>query len=141
MSPMLGEDPGVSVARPHLYRWMFIAPCVQLAPLASVWEEARRYRLNQGANGRGHRTAHWWYPSLRGVCDMRVPQVKEAPAQALRAMFAGIGQLLGVSDKIRNKSAPAPASAGAKTATPEKAAPDTVTSDTVTSDTVASETA
>src|SRR6516164_621884 len=113
MSPMLGEDPGVSVARPHLYRWMFIAPCVQLAPLASVWEEARRYRLNQGANGRGHRTAHWWYPSLRGVCDMRVPQVKEAPAQALRAMFAGIGQLLSVSDKIRNKSAPAPASAGA----------------------------
>jgi hypothetical protein len=72
---------------------------------------------------------------------MRVPQVKEAPAQALRAMFAGIGQLLSVSDKIRNKSAPAPASAGAETATPEKAAPDTVTSDTVTSDTVASETA
>jgi len=39
---------------------------------------------------------------------MRVPQVKEAPAHALRAVFAGIGQLLGVSDKVRNKSASAP---------------------------------
>ena len=40
---------------------------------------------------------------------MRVPQVservKEAPAQALRAMFAGIGQLLASSDKLRGKSA------------------------------------
>jgi len=81
---------------------------------------------------------------------MRVPQVnervKEAPAHALRAMFAGIGQLLSVSDKIRNKSAPAPASAGAKTATPEKVAPETVPSDaavpeTVAADAAASETA
>jgi hypothetical protein len=39
---------------------------------------------------------------------MRVPQVseriKEAPAQALRGVFAGIGQLLLVSDKLRNKT-------------------------------------
>jgi hypothetical protein len=39
---------------------------------------------------------------------MRVPQVseriKEAPAQALRGVFAGIGQLLLVTDKIRNKA-------------------------------------
>ena len=45
---------------------------------------------------------------------MRVPQVseriKEAPAQALRGVFAGIGQLLLITDKIRNK---APAYAGA----------------------------
>jgi hypothetical protein len=38
---------------------------------------------------------------------MRVPQVseriKEAPAQALRGVFAGIGQLLLVTDRIRNK--------------------------------------
>jgi hypothetical protein len=38
---------------------------------------------------------------------MRVPQVseriKEAPAQALRGVFAGIGQLLLITDKIRNK--------------------------------------
>jgi hypothetical protein len=38
---------------------------------------------------------------------MRVPHVneriKEAPAQALRGMFAGIGQLLLVTDKLRNK--------------------------------------
>jgi hypothetical protein len=41
---------------------------------------------------------------------MRVPQVnervKEAPASALRAMFAGIGSLLSVTDKIRSKPAP-----------------------------------
>src|SRR5580692_6820151 len=54
--------------------------------------------------------------SLPGRCevpvsresDMRVPQVseriKEAPAQALRGVFAGIGQLLLVSDKLRNKT-------------------------------------
>jgi hypothetical protein len=39
---------------------------------------------------------------------MRVPQVseriKEAPAQALRGVFAGIGQLLLITDKIRNKA-------------------------------------
>jgi hypothetical protein len=40
--------------------------------------------------------------------DMRVPQVseriKEAPAQALRGVFAGIGQLLLITDKLRNKA-------------------------------------
>src|SRR5713101_4155309 len=44
----------------------------------------------------------------RGECDMRVPQVseriKEAPAQALRGVFAGIGQLLLITDKLRNKA-------------------------------------
>ena len=70
---------------------------------------------------------------------MRVPQVKEAPAQALRAMFAGIGQLLSVSDKIRNKSAPAPASAGAETATPERVARETAAPETPAPETVASE--
>ena len=39
---------------------------------------------------------------------MRVPQVseriKEAPAQALRGVFAGIGQLLLYTDKLRNKA-------------------------------------
>ena len=38
---------------------------------------------------------------------MRVPQVservKELPAQALRGVFAGIGQLLLITDKLRNK--------------------------------------
>ena len=67
---------------------------------------------------------------------MRVPQVKEAPAQALRAMFAGIGQLLGVSDKIRGKSASAPAGAE----TPETVAPETVAPETVAPETVAPET-
>jgi hypothetical protein len=75
---------------------------------------------------------------------MRVPQVnervKEVPAHALRAMFAGIGQLLSVSDKIRNKSAPAPASAGAETATPETVAPETAASETVAPETAVPET-
>src|ERR1700757_2411717 len=49
-----------------------------------------------------------WYPVFEGECDMRVPQVseriKEAPAQALRGVFAGIGQLLLITDKLRNKA-------------------------------------
>src|SRR6185437_2954951 len=47
-------------------------------------------------------------PVLEGECDMRVPQVseriKEAPAHALRGVFAGIGQLLLITDKLRNKA-------------------------------------
>jgi hypothetical protein len=44
---------------------------------------------------------------------MRFPQVsdrvKEAPAQALRGLFAGIGQLLLFTDKLKNKDKAAPA--------------------------------
>jgi len=73
------------------------------------------------------------------------PQVKElvkdVPARGLRAIFAGIGSLLGVTDKMRNKpAAPAttpettgnvtvvePKAAAAETAAPEdSAAPETV---------------
>ncbi len=76
---------------------------------------------------------------------MRVPQVnervKEAPAHALRAMFAGIGQLLSVSDKIRNKSATAQAPAEAETVAPETMAPETVAPETMAPETVAPETA
>jgi outer membrane biosynthesis protein TonB len=43
--------------------------------------------------------------------DMRVPQVseriKEAPVQALRGVMAGVGQLLLITDKLRNKNAKA----------------------------------
>jgi hypothetical protein len=50
---------------------------------------------------------------------MRVPQVKEGPAQALRAMFAGIGSLLSVTDKIRSKpGAPESGKAPADVPTP-----------------------
>ena len=66
---------------------------------------------NSDADGAGRR---WelpgakWYTVLEGECDMRVPQVseriKEAPAQALRGVFAGIGQLLLITDKLRNKA-------------------------------------
>lgn len=85
---------------------------------------------------------------------MRVPQVnervKEAPAHALRAMFAGIGQLLSVTDKIRNKpAAPAPAEAediAHETVTPEPvaaeaAAPETAATETVAPEPVAPDTA
>ena len=68
---------------------------------------------------------------------MRVPQVseriKEAPAQALRGVFAGIGQLLLVTDKIRNKTpagqqapqtrAPEPSQTRADPATPAAPVP------------------
>src|SRR5712671_6225003 len=73
-----------------------------------------------------------WYPVLKGECDMRVPQVseriKEAPAQALRGIFAGIGQLLLITDKLRNKVPPgqdvqrAPAPREAETVTDGTAA-------------------
>ena len=64
---------------------------------------------------------------------MRVPQVseriKEAPAQALRGVFAGIGQLLLITDKLRHKT---PAHQDVPRArTPEAA--ETVTDTTVTS--------
>ena len=68
-------------------------------------------------------------------------RVKEAPAQALRAMFAGIGQLLSASDKIRGKSATDQAPAEAKTATPETATPETATPETATPETATPETA
>jgi hypothetical protein len=56
---------------------------------------------------------------------MRVPQVseriKEVPAQALRSVFAGIGQLLLITDRLRNKT---PADAGVPRAgTPDRSKP------------------
>ena len=69
---------------------------------------------------------------------MRVPpqvsdRIKEAPAQALRGVFAGIGQLLLITDKLRNKTsasqqvprarAPEPSEATAPPAPPVTVAP------------------
>src|SRR5437764_7581872 len=75
-----------------------------------------------------------WYPVLEGECDMRVPQVseriKEAPAHALRGVFAGIGQLLLITDKLRNKASHQDVP---QARTP--VAPETVTDTTVTSPT------
>jgi hypothetical protein len=68
-------------------------------------------------------------------------RVKEAPAHALRAMFAGIGRLLSVTDRIRNKPAPAAAPADAGTVAPETAAPETMAPDTAVPETTAPETA
>jgi hypothetical protein len=71
---------------------------------------------------------------------MRVPQVKErvkeSPASALRAMFAGIGSMLFVKDKIRHK-------AGTENSAPETdvAAPETtITPETAVAETAAPET-
>ena len=87
---------------------------------------------------------------------MRVPQVKErvkeSPASALRAMFAGIGSMLFVKDKIRHKAdagnstpateaaAPATAAAAETPAAPEPAVAETVVAETVTPETVTPET-
>ena len=60
---------------------------------------------------------------------MRVPvneRVKEVPASALRAMFAGIGSLLSVMDKVRRSR---PREAAAEPEVPATAA--TVAADTV----------
>jgi len=66
---------------------------------------------------------------------MRAPQVsdriKEAPAQALRGVFAGIGQLLLYTDKLRNKApypqVPAAPPAAAPRTEPEAPARDPAT--------------
>jgi hypothetical protein len=79
---------------------------------------------------------------------MSVPQ-KEGPASMLRAMFASVGSLLSVVDKVRGKTAaqaptgaetPAPA-APAAPAEPQPAEPATVAAETVTPETVVAETA
>jgi hypothetical protein len=67
---------------------------------------------------------------------MSVPQIKDRPASTLRTMFAGIGSLLSVWDKVRSKpaaeapvdaEAPAPEAAEAPAAAaPETTAPETV---------------
>jgi len=76
---------------------------------------------------------------------MRVPQVndrvKEAPEKVLRAVFAGIGQLMSTADKIRNKPASAEAPAAPKPAAPETVAPETVAPETVARETATPETA
>jgi hypothetical protein len=76
---------------------------------------------------------------------MRVPQVnervKEAPAQVLRAVFAGIGQLMSAADKIRNKPASGQAPAAPEPAAPEPAAPETAAPGTVSPEPVVAETA
>ena len=75
---------------------------------------------------------------------MSVPQMKERPASILRAMFAGIGSLMSVMDKVRGKpaaEAPSDAEASAPSTTPapedtaatvaETAAPETAVPETV----------
>ena len=74
---------------------------------------------------------------------MRVPQVndrvKEAPAQVLRAVFAGIGQLMSTADKILNKPGSAEAPAAPRPATPEPATREPATREAAASEPAASE--
>src|SRR5215468_510957 len=76
---------------------------------------------------------------------MHVPQVndrvKEAPAQVLRAVFAGIGQLMSTADKIRNRPAWGQAPAAPEPAAPETAAPGTVSPEPAVGETVPSKSA
>jgi hypothetical protein len=79
---------------------------------------------------------------------MSVPQKeKEGPAKMLRAMFAGVGSLLSVMDKVRSKPA-AEAPADAEVPAPTAAAPEAVAApepaaepETVAAETAAPETA
>jgi hypothetical protein len=75
-----------------------------------VATEARRSRCvstrshQQSPGGLGYRIRQ------KEKITMRIPQqvterVKEAPAQALRAVFSGIGQVLLVADRIKNRAA------------------------------------
>lgn len=74
---------------------------------------------------------------------MSVPQTKDRPASALRAVFAGIGSLLSVKDKLSSKdkvrskpAAEAPADAAAPV--PEAVAPEqTAETETVAVETIA----
>jgi hypothetical protein len=59
---------------------------------------------------------------------MRIPQqvaerVKEAPAQALRTVFSGIGQVLLVADRIKNRAAEPERTQPAAAATPAQSSP------------------
>src|ERR1700688_4833491 len=105
---MVGEyvlEPGRRIPRPR-------------ADVATHKPDARRLplredaRTNSDATTPGNTGKHARAPRVvsrpQGECDMRVPQVseriKEAPAQALRGVFAGIGQLLLITDKLRHKT-------------------------------------
>jgi hypothetical protein len=82
--------------------------------------------LPKPRGGTGHRTRQ------REKIIMRIPQqvaerVKEAPAQALRSVFSGIGQVLLVADRIKNRAAEperaqAPAAAPPAPSSPRPAA-------------------
>ena len=76
---------------------------------------------------------------------MRIPQVndrvKEAPVQVLRAVFAGIGQLMSTADKIRNKPASTEAPAAPRPATPKPAASEPAAAETAAQATAAPQTA
>ena len=76
---------------------------------------------------------------------MRVPQVndrvKEAPAVVLRAVFAGIGQLMSTADKIRNRPASGQTPAAPRPAAPRPAAQETAAQGTVAPEPVVPETA
>src|ERR1700691_1221005 len=72
-------------------------------------------------------------PRQREKITMRIPpqvteRVKEAPAQALRAVFSGIGQVLLVADGIKSRATepdrPRPASADPPAPSRPDAAPD-----------------
>ena len=78
---------------------------------------------------------------------MRVPEVKEAPAKGLRAMFAGIGSILSITDKLRGKPAASPdpetvvpPTAAPRTPAPAPAAPETISQETVTPETATPQT-
>jgi hypothetical protein len=98
------------------------ASCVATGARPSRFDSTMSHQQSPG--GMGYRTRQ------REKITMRIPQqvterVKEAPAQALRAVFSGIGQVLLVADRIKNR-APVPdrarSMAGAPTPKPAQSA-------------------
>jgi hypothetical protein len=77
-----------------------------------------------------------------GVPDVN-ERVKEVPARGLRAMFAGIGQMLSVRDKLRGKpgASPEPEADGGETATSVAASPQAVAAEPAATETAVAETA
>src|ERR1700730_9557883 len=115
-----------------------LSSLVRLPPGPVLRHHGRRRQWSRGACAppQGHAPGpRLGSPDTHGVRDipegeraqMPLPQVneriKEVPAQALRAVFAGIGQVLLVADKIRNRAVEQVSGTTAATTTTAATAP------------------
>jgi hypothetical protein len=153
MSPIVGEQPGMSAGRLASSGSGAITMRTRGPTFAHVTGKRKDTALIKAQRSSPLLRHTGLVNRLRGECDMRVPQVKEGPASALRAMFAGIGQLLSITDKLRGKSGASPdpetviptatprATAATQTLTPEATVPETAAPETAAPETAAPETA
>src|SRR6185437_7388536 len=100
MSPMLGERVGPRGRRPPCSEWYHMS--VSSLNFRGLRKTVGTGLINPQRARRflGQTCAHLTPPR---ECDMSVPQTKDRPASALRAVFAGIGSLLSVKDKWSGK--------------------------------------